>query len=120
MWLAVSWVLAQDCQYKEYRNVCEMNASIFELHSTLLIKVPGKQFLHLIIHNAKHAVSHEPCNQLHPNLVPKYYMVSTTYAPNLDILQLLAVWTDAVKIYHFFLPYQLHGKQGKAVLLLSG
>ncbi len=54
--------------------------------------------LHLIILNVKHAVFHEPCNQLHSNLVHKYYMIGTTYAPNLDILQLPAVWKDAVKI----------------------
>ncbi len=53
--------------------------------------------MHLIILNAKHAVAHEPCNQLHSNLVPKYYMIGTTYVPNLDILQLLAVWKDTVK-----------------------
>ncbi len=55
--------------------------------------------LHSII---QHAVSHEPRNQLHSNLVPKYYMIGTTYVPNLDILLLLAVWEDAVKIYYFF------------------
>ncbi len=58
----------------------------------------NQAILHLIILNAKHAVSHERCNQFHSNLVPKYYMIGTTYAPNLDILQLPAVWKDAVEI----------------------
>ncbi len=38
-------------------------------------------------------------------------MIGTTYAPNLDILQLLAVWEDAVKIYYFFCHLSFTGSK---------